>query len=125
MEAGLLEGPDDAVQHLEGAIQHLQAGLAGTAAAARGENHKVGVGAVGVVSHANLEGVPQAGGQVLQVKRLRPGRLLVDVKKHDLVHQVLEHEAQSAVRAHAPRADDDCFAGPDLLLGHAKTSGHP
>lgn len=125
VEAGLPERPDDAVEHLDGAIQHLQAGLAGAAAAARGEDHEVRVGAVGVVSHADLEGVSQARGQILQVKRLRAGGLFVDVQEDDLVHQVLEHEAQGAVRAHAPRADDDCLAGPDLLLGHALGHAKP
>ena len=102
VEAGLPERPDDAVEHLDGAVQHLQAGLARAAAAARGEDHEVRVGAVRVVSHADLEGVSQARGQILQVKRLCAGGLLVDVQEDDLVHQVLEHEAQGAVRAHAP-----------------------
>ncbi len=116
MEAALAKRGHDALEHLQGAVEHLQARLAGAAGAAGRQDAEVGVGAIGVVAHANDEVVAQARGQILEVKGLRGGGLFVDVDKDDLVHQVLEHEAQRAVRAHAPRADDDRLTGPDLVV---------
>ena len=116
VEAALAKRGHDAVQDLQGAVEHLQARLAGAARAASGENGKVGIGAIGVVAHANDEVVAQARGQILEVKGLRSGGLFVDVDKNDLVYQVLEHEAQRAVRAHATRADDDRLTGPNLVV---------
>ena len=79
---------------------------------------EVGVLAVGVVAHADGERVAEARGQVVEVERLGARRLLVHVEKHDLVHEMLEHEAEGNVAAHAPRADDDCLAGPDVFSVH-------
>ena len=70
--------PDSLSGPLDGAVEHLEARLAGTAAAAGGEDHEVGVGAIGVLAHADGEGVAEAGGQVLEVKRLGARGVLVD-----------------------------------------------
>ena len=93
----------------------------GTAAAAGGEDHEVGVGAIGVLAHADGEGVAEAGGQVLEVECLGARGVLVDVQEDDLVHEVLEHEAQGHVAAHATSADDDCLAGADVVSVHASS----
>jgi hypothetical protein len=116
VEAGLLERAHDAVEHLDGAVEHLEARLSGAAATAGGEDHEVGVAAVSVLAHADGERVSEAGGQVLEVKCLGARSLLVDVKEDDLVHEVLEHEAQGHVAAHTSRADDDRLARPDVAV---------
>lgn len=116
VEAALAKRGHHAFQHLERAVEHLQARLAGATRTAGGQDHEVGVGTIGVLAHANDEVVAQAGSQILEVQGLRRGGLFIDVDEDDLVHQVLEHQAQGAVGTHAPRADDDSLTGPDLVV---------
>ena len=119
VEAGVAHGAHDALEHLHGAAEHVEASLARPAAAARGEDDEVGVRAVGVVANVDVERVAHAGGEVLEVHDLGLSGLAVDVEKHDLVYQVAEHQAQRDVAANATSADDDHLAGLVWLLnGH-------
>ena len=116
VEAGVAHGANDALEHLHGAAEHVEARLAGPAAAAGGENDEVGVRAVGVVTNTDGERVAHARGKVLEVHDLGLCGLTVHVEKHDLVHEVAKHQAQCNVAANATGADNDNLARLVWLL---------
>lgn len=124
MEAAVAQRADDTLEDLYGAVEHLQAGLAGAARAPRREDDEVRVLAVAVVTHAYDEVVAKTRGEVVEVARLRGGGLRVDIQEYDLVNQVLEHKAQRRVAAHASRANDHCLASLDLSAHIATFQKH-
>jgi len=110
IEPRVADGPHDAVEDGEGALEHLQARLAGLAAPACRHDDEVCIRAVIVGAHAETHVTAECREHVSQVGHLGVCGLLVDVEKHDLVGVLLVHEVHRDVRAHVACADDDDLA---------------